>query len=346
MGGGGPGGSLLRTVSRVVTGSGVTGSTTFQEPLSSSASSSSSSASGASNASPTATSRYTHKPNSPCSSHLSISSSGSPFASQNLPIAANTGVPTWGAFASPPSSCCDDFEWVSLDGSDDEFILGAVPSIEEVQSAVSSIQQAFDATYSELVRDKFSYNKDKDVADQISSLTGVVHPGSLVATELDWKEPSLHLCNSRMLHGHHGYERVYDAFHLLQTEPSVQKMVISLSSDKAVWDAVLRNEVVRELRESYYAGITENDNPESSDETCDDPSSATSFIKWIFDSTKAKFQEVFEQITKLVNELFKPPEDKKTTAGTPDPFEEKLRTSFLLSILVLLVVVVSRASRA
>lgn len=93
-------------------------------------------------------------------------------------------------------------------------------------------------------------------------------------------------------------------------------------------------------------GITENDNPESSDETCDDPSSATSFIKWIFDSTKAKFQEVFEQITKLVNELFKPPEDKKTTAGTPDPFEEKLRTSFLLSILGLLVVVVSRASRA
>lgn len=34
-------------------------------------------------------------------------------------------------------------------------------------------------------------------------------------------------------------------------------MVISLSSDKAVWDAVLRNEVVRELRESYYAGMDE-----------------------------------------------------------------------------------------
>jgi hypothetical protein len=32
-------------------------------------------------------------------------------------------------------------------------------------------------------------------------------------------------------------------------------MVISLSSDKAVWDAVMNNEVVRELRESYFAGL-------------------------------------------------------------------------------------------
>lgn len=35
-------------------------------------------------------------------------------------------------------------------------------------------------------------------------------------------------------------------------------MVVSLSSDKAVWDAVLNNEVVRELRESYAAGWLES----------------------------------------------------------------------------------------
>lgn len=34
----------------------------------------------------------------------------------------------------------------------------------------------------------------------------------------------------------------------------MQRMVISLSSDKAVWDAVLNNEVVRELKESLDAG--------------------------------------------------------------------------------------------
>ncbi|KAM1345393.1 hypothetical protein ACFX15_034135 [Malus domestica] len=54
---------------------------------------------------------------------------------------------------------------------------------------------------------------------------------------------------------YHGVERVYDAFHLLQTKSSMQRMVMTLSSDIAVWDAVRNNEVVRELHESFYAVI-------------------------------------------------------------------------------------------
>ncbi|KAH9673672.1 hypothetical protein KPL70_018188 [Citrus sinensis] len=84
-----------------------------------------------------------------------------------------------------------------------------------------------------LVRDKFASNSDRD-------------------TELDWIEPSLCLSNSRMLQPYPA-DRVYDAFHLLQTEPSIQRMVISLSSDKAVWNAVLNNEAVQELKESFNA---------------------------------------------------------------------------------------------
>lgn len=33
-------------------------------------------------------------------------------------------------------------------------------------------------------------------------------------------------------------------------------MVISLSSDKAVWDAVLNNEAVREIRDSLKQGLS------------------------------------------------------------------------------------------
>lgn len=32
-------------------------------------------------------------------------------------------------------------------------------------------------------------------------------------------------------------------------------MVASLSSDKAVWDAVMNNEAVKELKESFYTGL-------------------------------------------------------------------------------------------
>ena len=57
--------------------------------------------------------------------------------------------------------------------------------------------------------------------------------------------------------------------------------------------------------------------------------------------------KVFEKITKLVNDLFQPSvKEKTTTIGGTDLFKEKLRTSFMLSIMVLLVVVVARAHKA
>lgn len=85
----------------------------------------------------------------------------------------------------------------------------------------------------------------------------------------------------------------------------------------------------------------------SSDESSDDSNPAINIIRWIFDNTKAKVMEVMEKITNIVNELFKSPDDGKTAmGGAADPFEEKLRTSFLLTVVVLLVVAVTRASRA
>lgn len=47
--------------------------------------------------------------------------------------------------------------------------------------------------------------------------TGLVNRISPVESEVDWIEPCLEL---RL--GGFGVERVYDAFHLLQTDPSVQ----------------------------------------------------------------------------------------------------------------------------
>ena len=67
-------------------------------------------------------------------------------------------------------------------------------------------------SYSNLVRDKFASDLKKDAADQVTSPTG---------SELDWVEPPFHLCNSRVLQPH-GSNKVYDAFHMLQTEPSIQ----------------------------------------------------------------------------------------------------------------------------
>ncbi|KAH8521673.1 hypothetical protein Peur_040322 [Populus x canadensis] len=346
MFGGSGGGSMLRVIGRAVARAGVTN---FQEPISTNTSSSSTTTTTTSPTSPRATRKLNSLNND--NNTLSLSSSGSVLS---VPISANSGGPisTW--WPSFTGSYPDDYEWVSVDGSEDErlvgfnddFVLGPVPSMDEVHGAVTALTHVFDAPlYSQLIRDKFACTVDKDLADQISSPT-VLSQVSSVGSDFDWKEPSPALCNQRALHSY-GSHTVHEAFHLLLTEPSVQKMVVSISSDIAVWDAVLNNAVVQELRETYYAD--ENTDPltsVSSDETGEETNPALNFVKWIFDNTRARVVEVIETVTKLVNELFKPPADEKTSAGDMDPFEDKLRRSFLLSIMVLLIVVVTRVQKA
>ncbi|CAM8900587.1 unnamed protein product [Rhodiola kirilowii] len=121
-------------------------------------------------------------------------------------------------------------------------------------------------------------------------------------------------------------------------------MVISLSSDPAVWNAVLNNEVVQVLRQSISPG--DNNSIASLETDSEDSEAAASILKWILDNTKAKvILEIIEMINKLVNDLFQPLEghDKPST----DPFEEKLRHSLImLTVVVLLIVAVARGKRA
>jgi len=236
MGGGagggrsGGGGGMTKTVQRSVRGS-------VKDPFSHPSSTASN------------TSRHTcNKRGKNHSDVLSLSSSitSSPFPSFNHSV----------------SSDSEGLEWECVDGSEfergfdfyDDFVFGSVPSKDEVQFAVSSLLQALNpASSSKSIEDRLAYESDKDVPDETTSPLVMVKRVSSVGTELDWIEPSPQ-CSPRMLQPY-GSDRVYDAFHLLQTEPCIQRMVASLSTDKAVWDAVLKNEVVQELRESLSQGL-------------------------------------------------------------------------------------------
>lgn len=140
MFGGSGGGSMLRVVGRAVARAGVTN---FQEPISTNTSSSCTTTT----SSPTSP-RATRKLNSLNNDNntLSLSSSGSVLS---VPISANSGGPisTW--WPSFTGSYPDDYEWVSVDGSEDErlvgfnddFVLGPVPSMDEVHDAVTALTQ-------------------------------------------------------------------------------------------------------------------------------------------------------------------------------------------------------------
>ncbi|KAL2550113.1 hypothetical protein Fot_11643 [Forsythia ovata] len=343
-GGGAGGGSMLRTVQRAVR-AGVGGAQ--PEPFSHATNTNTSTGAN--------TPRNTRQSYKKKQSALTLSSANntnvsSTFSSLvNLPVSATpNAASTWGSCSSPTWN--DESEWECVDSSEDEkghaffddFVFGTVPSRDEVQHAVSALQQVFSpASFSSLGKEKLGQDFEKDEGN---SQIGYRQILSSAESKVDWNEPSLHLFNSRMLQPR-GADRVYDAFHLLQTEPAVQRMVLSLSSDKSVWDAVLNNEVVQELRGSLNQDPANKSPTATSPEGSDDSNPAKDILSWIFLNTKAKIMQLIDKITELVNELFEPREREKSRRST-DPLEEMLKTSFFLSIMVLLVVVMTRAQSA
>ncbi|KAI4384721.1 hypothetical protein MLD38_002836 [Melastoma candidum] len=288
---------------------------------------------------------------------LSLTACSSPVS----PRSSGCAVPSWQGVLG-----VDEGDWVFADGGwedtqrrkdlyFEELVLGPVPSTEEVQAAVSAVQQAFDSTaYSHLIKDRYGPYMDKEVTD-VANGSSLLNGASSGGTNVDWIEPALHLCNdsTRALQPF-GKDIVFDAFDLLQKDPSVQRMVISLSSDKAVWDAVLNNEVVKELRTSCSAGeVTSLSNESFSDESdeANEVNEAATVIKWLFDHTVLKIMEMVDKLTRLVSDLFNNSigdQEPSVQGRRADriPFEEKLRTSFLLSVVVLLVVAMTRARGA
>ncbi|KAL0403052.1 UNVERIFIED_CONTAM: hypothetical protein Sradi_1946000 [Sesamum radiatum] len=282
MGGGsGGGGGMIRTVRRVVGGA-------PPEPFSPSTNTTTTIASANSRKAKNFDRNRPTSPNTALTLSSSSSANGSgssnngtsAFSSMiNFPT-SGAAAPSWGASPAP-----HDSEWECVDASEDgrasvfyeDLVFGTVPSRDEVQHAVSALQQY-----------AFSWS--------------VVHLNLLI-----------------------------------------QRMVVSLSSDKAVWDAVLNNEMVKELRGS----ITQADNllGESPDKDRDGSSPVKDILSWVLIHAKAKMMQLINTITKLVNEAFHPQNGEKKGENT-DGLEGKLKTSLFLSIVVLLIVVITRVQNA
>ncbi|XP_011033104.1 PREDICTED: uncharacterized protein LOC105131696 isoform X2 [Populus euphratica] len=245
-----------------------------------------------------------------------IPSSASTSTSLNFPVSVSETVASLGQSCTASSCYCqrgtcprmlqcvthgNDHDTRTNGVSPYKVVLGAVPSQVEVESAIASLQNCL---------------------GEVSS------SGQLL----------LDCCGVRTLLSL-GYGRVRDAFSLLQTDPSIKRLVISLASDKAVWDAVMSNEAVRKLQGSCYSDCRK--------ESCEEESDiAACVLRWIMDITKAKIIELLDKFTLLMNEVFQPIEKEKPREETNHNLDDKVRSSLLLSIVILLIVVVARTHGA
>ncbi|KAG1359267.1 hypothetical protein COCNU_08G007130 [Cocos nucifera] len=224
----------------------------------------------------------------------------------------------------------------------------------------------------------------EDTVDGMPIASDTMQKDCSAAPELERIEhaPHLHMehalqFNSLEAFKSQGGEKIFNAFDLLQSNPSVQRMVVSLSSDKAVWEAVMRNRAVQELKKSFSAGFqftTFDDmllgigsplvlsvpsdaylvqyarkhsalvsfGSTEQQRFSGDPDIITKILGWILENTMTKIVDFIDKITKLVNELFHPGEREKDM----EVFDDLLRSSFMLSVMVLIVVVVTRIQRA
>ena len=67
---------------------------------------------------------------------------------------------------------------------------------------------------------------------------------------------------------------------------------------------------------------------------------------WILDATRAKDIELIEKFLSIVNELIQPPKRNNPIEGNKEQMKEKFRSSLLLSVVILRIVVVAQAQNA
>uniref|UniRef100_A0A0E0CPB3 Uncharacterized protein n=1 Tax=Oryza meridionalis TaxID=40149 RepID=A0A0E0CPB3_9ORYZ len=195
------------------------------------------------------------------------------------------------------------------------------PTGDEVRAAFTSIEEVFGDPFR-----AHSYETEEQ-----SALSTSVHSSSGNSSGSDdWIEPAAYALNSTALLTRE-HRNVLDAFRLLQKDPNVQKMVMSLSCDRAVWDAVMNNEAVQEFRRSFQ------DEKETAGKK-GNPGGPAGVLKWILGNTQAKLMEFMNNIMKIVNMLFHSDDDE----AKPDLYTDAVKVSFMLSVFIFIVVAIAR----
>ncbi|GMI66945.1 hypothetical protein HRI_000363800 [Hibiscus trionum] len=254
------------------------------------------------------------------------SSSSSSFLSVSSPSPNNLILSAPSNYASSPkpspsssSSCqheiCKKLEAVdgnekkTRTGSFNNFILGPVPSEPEVENALAAFQN-------------------------------FVHGISSSRPEFKWMKSLSDSSDSRELLSQ-GLGRIYNGFFLLLTEPSIKRLVVSLSSDKAVWDAITNNELVRKLCDLPQPAVEDRRPGNSSAET----DLGHDILQWILDMAKSKVAELVLKFQTLLKEVFEGGKREKGDEESRGEFGEEIRSSLILSVVILLIVIVARVQR-
>lgn len=239
---------------------------------------------------------------------------------------------TFGQKSSSPSSSVQDEISHSVEGDTFDHKTASSPSSSAYEISDSTQADTFGhetASSSSSMPERSDFVEASGIQEILNRASGT----SNIQMELE-----LHEDNYRMLEKV-GHNNVREAFHLLRDNPAVQRMVMSVASDKAVWDALLKNEKVHEFRRSFQQGELKFL------ETSKDPDKSSfhqesSFFRTI-ENIKTKVMEFTEKTTEVINQ-FLGFTDKKILLEKDGDMDRALKASLMLFVVLLVTVLVRR----
>ncbi|URE15338.1 hypothetical protein MUK42_10758 [Musa troglodytarum] len=209
------------------------------------------------------------------------------------------------------------------------------PSEEETEAAISILNQVF-VLGTFVHASEIGPSLDKKAVNNASI-------SSEMTSKLAEKESDLHVEKAMQLSSlkeffFQGQQKFVNLFNLLQTNPDLQRIVVSLSTDKAIWEAIMKNAAVQDLKESFFSGCKIEAGSIQYDLLNGVGDIATIIVRWILDNIKTKVMGLIDKITHLMVELF----HCVGTERSMHILDDVLRSLFMLSLLATIVVVIKR----
>jgi hypothetical protein len=261
----------------------------------------------------------------------------------------------------PVSWEIDDWEFAG-DEEKDYYVFGTPPSITEVEEATADLRSALRLGMvaapagPRVERPPSPLSSVIEIAE-VSSVTAVGDEegetsSALMPLQPDWMEPpeSLELTTTVPREETTGApsSAMLEAFYQFQHNPQIQGLVLSLATDKTVWEAVLANQKIQEFRHALLEveGTTTPAAGSASSETTQSSKSSNIFSR-LYWSTKTAFDNFIKQFQDFMSSLFETAADKNVLSGNEKGntvFEWSVKACMMLAVVVLAIVVFKRSA--
>ncbi|KAF3783401.1 hypothetical protein EJ110_NYTH32452 [Nymphaea thermarum] len=238
----------------------------------------------------------------------------------------------------------DDWEFADCDLFEPEippprFVFGPPASWEEAVKATEELKETVNKMYF------------------VSPTDGSVAPHALetskASEELMLNEPDTKLCvaNGHAVIAPPMNNNVLQAFSLLNERPDVQNMVVSLASDPNIWEAVLNNKKVLQFCQSNNTSLFTKDAAESVSISenfeslgVDDPTSdgKEGGFQTFLREMKLKMSEFIGKVSEVALSFIGLGPKEGSRDANKDFVETAVKTSFMLAVVVIFVVVLKR----